>query len=327
MTTEPLHSPRRAFLRTLAAAGLASAGLHPGASRYACADAGPGRKMTIDLVPGNIGVKATLPEAIDLAHRFGFESVAPDAGYLASLSDSQLRELLEDLKAKRLVFGAAGLAVDFRTDDSNFRRGMDQLPHDAKALQRSGVSRVGTWLRPGDNRLTYPANFKQHVTRLREVASVLGDHGLRFGLEYVGPKTAWSASRYPFVHTMAEARELLGGIGRDNTGLVLDSWHWYTAGDSTDDILSLTNKDVVACDLNDAPAGIPVDQQRDNVRDLPCATGVIDLKGFLGALVKIGYDGPVRAEPFKTSLRELPRDEALDRTAKSMKTAFALIGG
>jgi len=51
------------------------------------------------------------------------------------------------------------------------------------------------------------------------------------------------------------------------------------------------------------------------------------MKGFLGALVKIGYDGPVRAEPFKAELRQLPRDEAMDRTAKSMKTAFALIDG
>lgn len=326
--TEPLSPSRRVFLRTLAAAGLASsAGLNPAANLCASADTGSGRKMTIDFVPGNIGVKATLPEAIELAHRFGFESVAPDASYLGPLSDSQLGDLLADMKRRHLVLGAAGLAVDFRGDESSFRRGMEQLPRDAKALQRAGASRVGTWLRPGDNRLTYLANFRQHVTRLREVAVVLGDHGLRLGLEYVGPKTSWSASKYPFVHTMAEAKELLGEIGRDNTGLVLDSWHWYTAGESAADILTLSSKDVIACDINDAPAGIPVDQQRDNVRDLPCATGVIDMKGFLGALVKIGYDGPVRAEPFKSELRALPRDEAVDRTAKSMKTAFALIDG
>ena len=126
---------------------------------------------------------------------------------------------------------------------------------------------------------------------------------------------------------MAEDRELIAAIGRDNVGLVLDSWHWYCAGESPDDIRALSNRDVVACDLNDAPAGIPVDQQKDLVRDLPGATGVIDLKGFLGALVAIGYDGPVRAEPFKAELRKLPPDEAVARTARAMKAAFALIGG
>jgi sugar phosphate isomerase/epimerase len=326
--TEPLPPSRRAFVRALAAAGLCSAmEWNARTGSLARASFAAGRKMTMDLVPGNIGVKTTLPEAIDLAHRYGFESVAPDASYLAPLSDSQVQDLLGEMKEKRLVFGAAGLPVDFRGDESNFRGGMERLPRDAKALQRAGVTRVGTWLRPGDNQLTYPANFRRHIVRLREIATVLRDHGLRFGLEYVGPKTSWTASKYPFVHTMAETKELLGEMARDNAGLVLDSWHWYNAGESPADILALTNKDVVACDLNDAPAGIPVDRQRDNVRDLPTATGVIDLKGFLSALVTIGYDGPVRAEPFKQELRQLPRDEAMERTSKAMKTAFALIGG
>jgi sugar phosphate isomerase/epimerase len=82
---------------------------------------------------------------------------------------------------------------------------------------------------------------------------------------------------------------------------------------------------VVACDLNDAPAGVAVDQQKDSVRDLPGATGVIDLKTFLGALIKIGYDGPVRAEPFKAELRKMPKKEAVKATAGAMKRAFALV--
>ena len=73
-------------------------------------------------------------------------------------------------------------------------------------------------------------------------------------------------------------RELIAEIGRDDVGLVLDSWHWYTAGETADDLRGLTNRDVVACDLNDAPRSVPVDQQRDGVRELPCATGVIDLR-------------------------------------------------
>ena len=107
--------------------------------------------------------------------------------------------------------------------------------------------------------------------------------------------------------------------------MVLDSWHWYTAVEGEAELLSLSSRDVVACDLNDVPAGIAVDQQIDSVRDLPSATGVIDLKTFLGALVKIGYDGPVRAEPFKAELRKLPREDAVKATATAMKRAFSLV--
>jgi sugar phosphate isomerase/epimerase len=281
--------------------------------------------MTMDLVCGNLGVKADLPAAIALAHDHGFGSVASDASYLGRLADGQLSELLGDLKAKGLTWGAAGLPVEFRADDQAFRTGMAGLPAFASALERAGATRVGTWIRPGHDRLAYLANFRQHARRLREVGTVLADHHIRLGLEYVGPRTSWASSRYPFIHTLAEMRELIAEIGREGVGLVLDSWHWYTAGEAADDIRGLTNRDVVACDLNDAPRSVPVEQQRDGVRELPCATGVIDLRSFLTALVAIGYDGPARAEPFNATLRTLPPEAAVAATARAMKQAFALL--
>lgn len=313
---------RRDVLKAVGAAGLA------GVARAASAGGfhGSGRKMTMDLVVGNLGVKADLPTTIDLAHRNGFESVAPDAGYLGRLSDGQLSEFIGNLKSKGLVWGAAGLPVEFRKDDAAFRAGMAELPAYSAALKRAGATRVGTWISPGHDRLPYVANFRQHARRLREAAAVLGDNGVRLGLEYVGPKTAWTASRYPFIHTLAEMRELIAEIGRDGVGLVLDSWHWYTAGETAADLAGLTNRDVVACDLNDAPRSVPLDQQRDGVRELPCATGVIDVRAFLSALAAIGYDGPVRAEPFNATLRTLPAEEAVAATARAMKRAFAMVG-
>ena len=81
----------------------------------------------------------------------------------------------------------------------------------------------------------------------------------------------------------------------------------------------------MACDLNDAPAGIPVDQQLDSQRELPAATGVIDLKAFLGSLVAIGYDGPVRAEPFNKTLNQMDNDDAIAATSAALRKAFALV--
>jgi sugar phosphate isomerase/epimerase len=234
-------------------------------------------------------------------------------------------DLLADLRAKNLVWGAAGLPVDFRGDEARFTDGLRQLPETAAALRRAGVTRVATWLSPASSTLTYLANFRQHARRLREAAKVLGDHGQRFGLEYVGPKTSWTAAKHPFIHTMAEMKELIAEIGQPNVGFLLDSWHWYTAGETEADLLALTNQDVVACHLNDAPAGIAVDEQRDGTRALPAATGVIDLATFLGALVRIGYDGPVRGEPFDKSLNALSDEEALAATAAAMKKAFAFV--
>lgn len=284
------------------------------------------RKMTMNLVCGAIGVSAKPPEAIELAARHGFESVEADGNYLASLNDEQLAALKSSLREKHLVFGAAGLPLEFRRDQARFEESLKSLPRFAAGLKRAGVDRVSTWLTPCDDKLTYVQNFRQHASRLREAATVLKDQDIRLGLEYVGPKTSWASRRYPFIHTMAEMRDLQAEIGTGNVGFLLDSWHWYHAGDTVEDILSLKPEQVVAVDLNDAPAGIPKEQQLDSKRELPCATGVIDLRGFLSALNQIGYDGPVRVEPFNATLNKLPKDEACAAAAAALKKAFALIG-
>src|SRR5690606_33762975 len=251
------------------------------------------------LTPGSIGVTVkTQAELNDLAHRRRYEAVEPRGGERTAMSSDELQATLADLRAKKLVWAATGLRMDFRAGEDTFREGLTGLRRIAAGLARGGVTRVGTWLTPNSDTLTYRQHFDQTAGRLREIGTVLNDHGLRLGLEYVGTQRSLVSRRYPFVHTLAETRELIAEAGTGNLGLVLDTWHWWTAGDTAEDILTLTNADVMSVDLNDAPAGIEKRDQRDGQRELPLATGVIDVAGFLGALQQIGYDGPVRPEPF-----------------------------
>jgi sugar phosphate isomerase/epimerase len=315
------HSRREFFARTLNLT-VGAALLTPALGRGQPSNA---KKMAICLTPGSIGVSANQMEAIALAERHGFEAVEPFGGYLASLTEQQIREIVAGLKAKRLVWGAAGLPVEFRQDEGKFNEGLKTLPRIAAALAKAGASRVGTWLSPGHNSLTYLQNFRQHAHRLREAARVLKDHGHRLGLEYVGTQTSWKNRKYPFIHTMAETKDLIAEIGTGNVGLVLDSWHWWQAGDTVEDILSLKNEEIVSVDLNDAPANVPKEQQMDGQRELPCATGVIDVAAFLKALERVGYDGPVRAEPFNRALSDLDNEAACAATIKAMRKAFELL--
>jgi sugar phosphate isomerase/epimerase len=229
------------------------------------------------------------------------------------------------MKSKGLVFGAAGMPVDFRQDDARFRSGMADLPKLTAGLQRAGVTRTRTWITPGSDSLTYLQNFKQHALRLREVAQVLKDHGLHLGLEYVGPPTSRQNRRYHFIHSLREMQELIAEIGTGNVGYVLDSWHWWTAGDTEADLLTLKATDVVSVDFNDAPAGIPLEQQKDNQRELPCATGMIPMGVFVNALQSLGYGGPVRAEPFFKPLNAMAPDEACATVIAALRKAVALL--
>ncbi|MCC9603054.1 sugar phosphate isomerase/epimerase [Stieleria sp. JC731] len=296
------------------------------ASKFALA-AEQNRKFTIDLRWGSIGVQADQKQAIELAEKHGFESVAAAPQYLAELSDSESSNLVEDLKNRGLVWGSSGLPVEFRKDEARFKSDLATLPKMAAALQRAGVDRMGTWIMPCHDDLTYLQNFKQHTARLREIAKILHDHGLRFGLEYVGTPSLRNTRRYAFIHSMKETAELHDAINVPNMGFILDTWHWYTAGESADEIRSLDAKQIVGCDLNDAPAGVSLEQQQDNRRELPMATGVIDTKAFVDALVAVGYDGPVRAEPFNQKLNKLDNDDACAAVSKSLHQAAALANG
>lgn len=275
---------------------------------------------------GLIGVKADQFKLIELAHENGFETVVALPQYLTKLSDAQAKDLVQRMKEKNLAFGMGELTIEFRKSEEIYKKGLAALPAKCAALQRVGVTRSMTWIMSNHSELNYLQNFRLHVTRLREIARILNDYGIRYGLEYVGPKSIWSANKFPFIHTMAETRELIAAIGQPNVGIHLDTAHWFTAGETMDDLLSLTNKEVVGCDLNDAVKGItPIEDQPGYHRELPATTGVIDTKAFLEALITMGYDGFIQAEPFNDELNQLEDGPAVQKTAEAMKKAFALI--
>ena len=286
-----------------------------------------GRAMQMHLSCGALGIQASQRQAIDLAAKHGFDVVDADGKHLGGLSDGELHDLLGAMAAKKIGWAMAGLPVEFRRDDSTFSAGLADLPAYARGLRRAGVPSVTTWVKPSSDELPYLANFKLHVARFREMVRVLDGAGLRTGIEYVAPKTAWASQRYPFIHSMAEMRELIAEIGQgSNVGLVLDSWHWYHAGDNGADILALRATDVVSVDLNDAPADVAKDQMVDGKRELPEATGIIDTKTLLQALKRIGFAGPVRAEPFNDAVRRMPPDDAAEAAAEALRKAFAAAG-
>lgn len=315
---------RRQFLTTGAAAGMAAA--LPGDGLRAARPELPKRKFYSNLAIGLLGpFHQMLSETIDLAMKYGFEGIDPNADYFATLNDDDLKRLLDKMEANNLKFGAAGLPVDFRRDEGSFSDSLKKLPATADSLKRAGVTRVSTWFAPSSNQLTYLQNFRQHAYRLRECALILADRGQRLGFEYVAPRSSRARAKQPFIHCMAEMKEFIAAVGTDNLGFRLDSWHWFNAEETDKDILTLHNKDVVTVDLNDAPTGLTLDQYNDGQRELPAATGVIPIKSFLDALVQIGYDGPIQAEPNNSNLRATPMNQALTETSAAMKKAFGEI--
>ena len=129
---------RREFLAVtgMGALGLASAAPLAGAKAAEL----PDQKFYMLLSCDRIGVKASFRESLDLAVKYGFEGVDPDAEYFSRLSDGELRGLLEEVKSKNLKLGAAGLPVEFRKDDEPSARDSRSCRRWRRASRRRGAA-------------------------------------------------------------------------------------------------------------------------------------------------------------------------------------------
>jgi sugar phosphate isomerase/epimerase len=263
------------------------------------------------LSPGAVQVSAPNLEAALAAAQFGdFEGVEVNPHEIADRIDAKVpdavRALFQEAGVRPCGFGLPG---DFWGDLGAWQNTLDDLPRLAAAMSAIGCDRSYTWILSFSNDLDYPANFQFHVDRLQPAAQIFADYGIRLGLEFLGPQTIWRGKPHEFIHSSAKMMELAKAIG-SNVGLLLDAWHWYTAKESPEDLAKLTNRDVVYVHVSDAPSGIALEDQLDNVRCLPGETDVIPIGQFMDALRAMKYDGPVIVEPFKKELADLPDDAA-----------------
>lgn len=284
--------------------------------------------MFKNLSPGAIGIRnANLAESIRLAKKTGFAGVDFNIREAAALADEHGFDHVEALFARDdIIPGQWGLPVAWSREDQ-WEADLQQLPRLAALGRRLGCTRTCTWIPSGSNERPYDDNWRWHVERFRPIARVLADQGCRLGLEFLGPRTMRDRFQYAFIYTLAEMMDLARDIGTGNVGLLLDAWHLYTSGGAIDDLDQITAQDVVTVHVNDAPEGVPLHEQVDNVRRLPMETGVIDLPAFMRKLAAMQYDGPVTPEPFSERVNAIQDSiEAASLVASHMDRLWKAAG-
>ncbi len=279
------------------------------------------------LSPGAIGIRGlSLTDSIALAARTGFGGL--------DFSISQAAQLAEEIGAQGVKalfdeagirFGAWGLPVRWQSDD--WEADLAQLPGYAALAAELGADRTSTWCPPSSDQRAFDENFDWHVARFQPIAAALAEHGIRFGIEFIGPQTLRPPHKHAFIYDMAGMLELAAALGTSNVGLLLDAWHLYTSGGAVSDLDKISNADIVNVHVNDAPLDLRMHEYIDNDRRLPLETGVLPLRDFMRKLAELGYDGPVTPEPFSARLNAM--DDALQAaqiTAESMNQLWELAG-
>ncbi len=262
-----------------------------------------------------------LSEYVALAARHGFRGADFSMEAAQALGAGEANELFA---AHGVRPGGWGLSVEWRRDQDAFESGLAKLPALAETAMQLGASRCITWVPPqgGEPAADYQARV---LPRLVQVSKVLGDHGVQFGLEFLGPKMFRQQPEQVWFYDIPGALDVTAKMreqGASNAGLLIDCWHWYTSGGSIMDLASVPIEQIVHVHINDAPRR-PVEEQIDSVRLLPGQSGVIDIRGFLRTLSALGYEGPVAVETFSDELKGLSPDESAARASAAMRKVWA----
>lgn len=267
--------------------------------------------MFKNLNTGAIGIRnKSLAETIVLAKESGFQGIDFDIKEAAQLAAAHGAAYVRDLfAANGILPGLWGLPVAWNQD--HWRDDLAQLPSLAALGAELGCTRTATWCPSWSDSLPYEENWAWHIERYRPIAQVLAEHGCRLGIEFLGPKTLRTGHPYEFISTMDEMLRLAAEVGTGNVGLLLDAYHQYAGHGTPADLDRITAADVVTVHVNDALAGVPIDELPDLDRRLPLETGVIDLSTFMRKLAQMGYDGPVTTEPFSARINAIAAEDPL----------------
>ena len=253
-------------------------------------------------------------EFLDAAAAAGFPAVDTGIEPLVEVAVNQgITAAAEVLAKRKLKLIVIGVSAPWQSDDVQFQAGLPAFQKQVETAAKLGIARGVTWV-PSWSDVPYADRLAQVLPRLRKVYEILDGSGLLFGVEFLGPKTLRKGP-HEFVHTLEQGVELADAIG-PRCGLLLDAFHWFTAGGTPGTLGKVPVELIVYVHVNDAP-NRPRDEQIDGERLLP-GDGIIDLQGFTGTLRRIGYRGPVAVEVFNAELKKLPMAEA----AKRAKTAL-----
>ena len=280
--------------------------------------------MIKGLTRAGIGQVGSIEQFVHKASQHGFGAIDASGSELRNWTEGAgLEAAKSTLKQNNIIIGSIELPVEWRVDETRFRDGLPQLAQDAEIAATFGVTACCTYVLPSTD--LKAAHFMALATRrLRTCADILGEYGIRFGLEFIGPhhlRTQWAN---PFVWTIEETIDWIDAIGLSNVGLLFDAYHWYTTEAGKADILRLKPEQIVHVHLNDAKH-VPIRDLLDYDRVYP-GEGVIDLKTFLESLNTIGYKGVIAQEILTQQPPTDTTDELIARSAAGYRKVYAQAG-
>ena len=162
--------------------------------------------------------------------------------------------------------------------------------------------------------------YKEKYEMPRVIESFAGlckgaaEHGVTIGFELMP---------FGMIDNLKDALTMVEGAGAKNGGIIFDLWHLAKMAVPNDEISRVPQKHIVSVEINDGTFTCPWSLHEDTINHRRfCGEGEFDVKGFLAALEKTGYSGPIGIEVLSQDLRPLPLNEAVTKAFKTTMAQF-----
>ena len=251
------------------------------------------------------GANHRLEDVLDALGRERYDGIEIDTGRLDdALTRMSVEELKERIQGNGLEVAAVmafGLMVfEDRTET------LKRIGKYAESGQKLGSSVLLTYCGGG---IPEGMTKEEALAKAGEAAAQYGEAAAPFGaqiaLEPIGRSTLMGGPR--------EALEIARLSGRNNVGIMMDTFHYYRSEVPMSDIEAIPVEKLLIVHVNDSEDR-PIEELNDGHRLYP-GKGCLPLKEYMAALKKIGYAGHLSIEIFREEYRKQPVDRIV-REAK-----------
>ena len=283
--------------------------------------------MYRNLNPYVLGISGRQGELLEIALTHRFQGLTIDIREVAEKAKTHGMEVATKyLLSARVKIGGFELPVRVAAPEADFKADLAALKPVLDAATALAANRCYVTIQPTSDELPFHENFKFLAARLKEVAAVLAERGIKLGLRLRAAESHRNNGGYQFIHEANSLLMLIQTIGTDNVGLWLDVWNWHVGGGSAEKLRAFRGEQIIAVELSDIPSGTDLATITEEQRQLPGEGGQIDSAAYLATLQELGFDGPVSAAVHPAAMQGTKREALVKKAAESLDAAMQAAG-
>lgn len=197
----------------------------------------------------------------------------------------------------------------------------DQLRHGLWLLARIGCPVALLKL---DHSITgtYYRAMQETITRLCALVDLAAEHDITLAVQTLGApgqqRAEYASGTLPGIRTLPQVARLLDEFGTESArvGVCVDSVSWAATG-ADPEHLSALGHPVRHVRIADIPHRVPAQRWGPTQRLMP-GDGALPWAAFTSALEQVRYRGPVAVAVSNPRIRDLPGQEIIARSARSL---------